>query len=131
MLPALLPLAIATAAAPAPEQIEREKRTLIVFAPSQRDARLARQLALLDSDRGVLADRDVHVVKVVGDSVAGAYDYAGHLRARYGVANESFETVLLGRDGGVKLRTDDAVALPRLAATIDAMPMRQREMRVR
>ncbi len=40
-----------------------------------------------------------------------------------------FSFTLYGKDGGEKLRSYEPVEIERLFATIDAMPMRKREMR--
>lgn len=48
------------------------------------------------------------------------------LRSRLGASRS--DVVLIGKDGGVKL-TSDALDLPSIFARIDAMPMRQREIR--
>ena len=45
------------------------------------------------------------------------------------VAHTAFELLLVGRDGGVKLRRDAPVAASEITALIDTMPMRQAEMR--
>ncbi|WP_306012848.1 MULTISPECIES: DUF4174 domain-containing protein [unclassified Allomuricauda] len=44
-------------------------------------------------------------------------------------ANEAFEIILIGLDGGIKLRKNDIVSQEELFSTIDAMPMRRNEMR--
>lgn len=131
MIATLLPLSLAAAVQPQPDAAERRAanpRIVIVFAPRRDDARLARQQALLRAATHALRDRDVHVIEVVGDTVAGAHDYAAALRQRYAVARARFAVLLVGRDGGVKLRSAEAVPIERLNRTIDAMPMRQREM---
>jgi hypothetical protein len=42
-----------------------------------------------------------------------------------------FEMVLIGKDGGVKVRTNDLSALVNFLALIDSMPMRRAEVRSR
>jgi hypothetical protein len=51
------------------------------------------------------------------------------LRGRFGVTGNSFAAILVGKDGTEKLRHDAPVTAAKLFATIDAMPMRRREMR--
>lgn len=50
-------------------------------------------------------------------------------RRRYGVAADGFEALLVGRDGGVKLRYPEPIGPDELFGRIDEMPMRRREMR--
>jgi hypothetical protein len=129
----LLPLSLAAAVQPQPDAIETRlsnPRIIMLFAPARDDARLRQQQAMLRDARAALSERDVHVIEVIGDTVAGAHDYAAALRQRYSVPSRAFGILLIGRDGGVKLRAEDIVAVERLNRTIDAMPMRRREMRV-
>ena len=49
-------------------------------------------------------------------------------RLRAALAVDGFEVLLVGKDGGVKLRQETPLSVDDLFATIDAMPMRQREM---
>lgn len=127
MLPLPIPIAIMTQAPAVPIDAQRwDRRVLVIFSPTRDDPAFERQRRLLDAD--AMADRDLHVVQVIGDTVSGAREYAGRLRQRYSVAANRFEALLIGKDGGVKLRSADAVPMQRLAATIDSMPMRQREM---
>ena len=48
---------------------------------------------------------------------------------REALSIRGFEILLVGKDGGVKLRSPAPVSTRDLFALIDAMPMRQREMR--
>jgi hypothetical protein len=50
----------------------------------------------------------------------------GPLRTSFGA--EGFEVLLIGKDGGVKLRQQEPVGTDVLFAVIDAMPMRRQEM---
>ncbi|NND50302.1 MAG: DUF4174 domain-containing protein, partial [Rhizobiales bacterium] len=53
---------------------------------------------------------------------------ASQLRSRHSIADDQFQVVLVGKDTGVKLRSENPVAARDLFALIDAMPMRRREM---
>ncbi|MFY7908641.1 MAG: DUF4174 domain-containing protein [Emticicia sp.] len=46
-------------------------------------------------------------------------------------ANTPFEVILIGLDGGVKLRQKDFLSCEKLFATIDSMPMRSAEIKNR
>lgn len=134
MIGPLLPLTLAAAVQAQPDSAEQrdlDPRLIVVFAPSRSDPQLLRQQALLRQAQRGMAERDVHVVEVVGDTVAGAHDYAAALRQRYAVPRGRFGVVLVGRDGGVKLRSAEAIVPRRIERTIDAMPMRRREMAAR
>jgi hypothetical protein len=69
---------------------------------------------------------------VVGETVSAApgvppRETAAQLRARY-AQGPGFTVVLVGKDGGAKLSSARPIDPKRLMDTIDAMPMRQREM---
>jgi Domain of unknown function (DUF4174) len=52
-------------------------------------------------------------------------------RSRFRVEDGAFATILVGRDGGEKFRSAEPIPAGKLFDLIDAMPMRQREMRAR
>lgn len=62
---------------------------------------------------------------VIGDECRAT---ATELRAGFRVRAEEFCVVLVGKDGGVKLREAAPVEADRVFALVDSMPMRQREM---
>ena len=70
---------------------------------------------------GALRARDM---VLFGDA---APERQGALRARF--APEGFLLVLIGKDGGGKLATEEVTPNEALFALVDAMPMRRREMR--
>jgi hypothetical protein len=111
-------------------------RPLIVFADGASSAALTTQRGIVATSRTGLAERRVVVVWVIGTNVRSELGpkpalSAGALRARYGVATGSFRAVLVGKDGGVKLSQRTPLSARRMFTTIDAMPMRQQEMRAR
>lgn len=109
-------------------------RPVIVFAPGAADALPAAQRAALDPQGKAFRDRDMVLIEVIGDTVsvngqpARGTD-ADDLRVRYQIVRETSSAVLVGKDGGVKLRSGTAFSADELFATIDAMPMRNLEIR--
>lgn len=97
-------------------------RLLVVFADEENDPRLATQRRLLGPVIAELRERDVLLIEVVGDDP---------LREALGVPRTGFHALLVGKDGGVKLREPQPVRPQTLVALIDAMPMRQAELRQR
>jgi len=111
-----------------------ERRLLLVFAPIRTHPNLIVQRQRLSADRAGLRDRDLTVIEAVQnvafiDNRPTFEVDARTLRAEFGISTVQFAVVLIGKDGGEKLRRDDPVTLDELFATIDAMPMRQQEMR--
>lgn len=108
-------------------------RPLLVFAPDAANPLIAAQRAALARETGGLTERDMTVIVVAGEAVTvdGAPAPklgAAALRARYGVAADAAEALLVGKDGGVKRRQSKPFDVMDLFDTIDAMPMRQQEM---
>lgn len=120
---------------PAMDAFAWQKRPLVVIVPSMQAPLREAQRAQVAEHRAGFAERDMAYVEVVGDAVLvddrPRVDLdAAAIRARYGVDGETSVVLLVGKDTGVKLRSVDApIAWSTLRATIDAMPMRQREMR--
>jgi hypothetical protein len=108
------------AAMPDVDRYIGQSRVVLLFASRQDDPALLAQRATLSGDAAVLRERDVVVFTVVG-----ANDTT---RRRYQAEMPGFTAVLVGKDGGVKLRSRHPLALASLIATIDAMPMRRSEM---
>ena len=108
-------------------------RPVIVFVGEGPERKKAeRQLALLADQRDGLGERDIALLIVDGDSVrrdAEVLGGAAALRRRFGIGPQGFALVLVGKDGGEKRRETAPVRPESLFATIDAMPMRRREMR--
>lgn len=127
-----VPASVALAAEPL-DQYAWRFRPLVIVAPSEGSAELARQNAYLDGEAGELAERDIVVIEIVGDRVRAfgpaAAASASAYRRMLGIGRDEFAVVLAGKDTGVKFKSGEPVAMSRIYAVIDAMPMRQREMR--
>ncbi len=113
-----------------------ERRPLIVFAPDETHPIRAAQSEALVGQTDALLERDIVFIEVVGrktriDGRAAPDLEADSLRRRYGVAADDAVALLVGKDGGVKIRQAVALQPTTLFETIDAMPMRRHEMRQR
>lgn len=110
-------------------------RPLVVFASAGDTPELERQRDLLRAARAGLIERDMVVIEVIGrergrvDGKALTDAAVARLVERYDPPVDAFEVLLIGKDTGVKLRRDEPVTAETLFELIDAMPMRQREMR--
>lgn len=120
---ACLSAPLAAGAEPASlDDLRWNARPVVVFADTAEDPHLSRQLSALEAEAAGLAERDM----VVLTDIASAPAETAALRARY--APEGFAVLLIGKDGGVKLRSDAPVEAGALFALVDGMPMRRREM---
>jgi hypothetical protein len=112
-----------------------KNRLLFVFAPSAEDGRLVRQRAALDEQRKGVVDRHLVRFDVMADNAVrnGGEDLgegaAAFLRRTFAVEPESYTVILVGKDGGEKMRRTAVVPVAEIFGIIDAMPMRQAEMR--
>lgn len=111
-----------------------KNRPLIVFAPAPDSRALTRQRKAFTGRAAGFRERDIVVVSVIGNQLwtwlgRGPGMTPEQLRRRFGVGRREFRAILVGKDGGVKISSSEPLSAQRLYATIDAMPMRQREMR--
>ena len=98
-----------------------EKRPIVVFADSPNDPAFAEQMELLRDRRDDLEERDVVVLTDTDPSARS--DLRRKLRPR------GFALVLIGKDGGVKLRKPKPWDVRELSRVIDKMPMRIQEIK--
>ena len=96
------------------------KRPIVIFADSENDPRFAEQLQLLRDGADELIERDVVVLYDANPSARS--DLREQLRPR------SFALMLIGKDGGIKLRKPFPWSVRELIRAIDKMPLRQREI---
>lgn len=108
-----------------PVAADATQRRLLVFAAADNPA-LATQRQLLSASSQDLRERDIVISEFIGSAPSAVAN-----RKRYRIANTAFAVLLIGKDGGVKLRSTKPLQPERLFAIIDAMPMRQHEMRRR
>jgi hypothetical protein len=119
------------------DSLRWKNRVWVLFSPSESDASFQLQKqGLASSAQGVL-ERDLMVLEIVeqGQSRAGNHllseKSVQDIRKRLGVVGGSFQVLLFGKDGGVKLRSSEPVSMKDLFGLIDSMPMRQEEMETR
>lgn len=115
------------------EPYQWKNRVLAIFADAD-NGKASRQENLLLAERDGLQERDVIVLRIGGGTVLplfGAADVAFDadvIRSDLEVPDASaFATVLVGKDGSVKLRVVEPITADELFATIDGMPMRAAE----
>lgn len=92
------------------DNLRWKARPVLIVAERELDERVATQLQMLNAEAHGLGERDMPVLTDFG-------------------AGQDFEVRLIGRDGAVKRRFTEPVPADTLFAVVDAMPMRQDEMR--
>lgn len=104
-----------------------QKRVLLVAAPTAAQADFRVQKAQLAAYPAELSARDLVVLNVLYDQLPAADQQFG--ARQLGLKPPAFAAVLIGKDGGVKLRRTQPITPAELFATVDQMPMRRQEMR--
>jgi hypothetical protein len=102
------------------ERYRWSHRPVLLFAPSTQEPAFVEQRAAFEAAVDGLVERDI--VVLIDTDPSGQ----GPLRTSFGATG--FEVLLIGKDGGVKLRQQEPVSADVLFTVIDAMPMRRREM---
>ena len=114
------------------EQYEWKDRVLIVKAKNS--ALIQQQIDVLNKDLKGLKERKLIVYKVTPNQ------YAKGIKSDNWIPNKTFytklrrtsrefEVILIGLDGGVKLRQTLLLSKEKLFALIDGMPMRRQELK--
>ena len=109
-------------------------RPLLIFAKDHQSPDFTDALDEFARRKCELNDRDMVVGVIVsqGRSTLDGREISGPeaaaIRREYGITNERFATLLIGKDGGEKLRLHETPDPDTVFALIDSMPMRQREM---
>ena len=113
-----------------------QHRLLFLVAPESDDPDLAAQRDETALRRDAVLDRDLRVFQLlpesgfVEDSALPA-DAVVKLREQLDVAPDDRFVILIGKDGGEKRRAELRTDLRDIFRQIDAMPMRQDEMRAK
>lgn len=98
-----------------------KKRPVVVFADSDQDPRFKEQMTLLTARLDALEARDV--VILTDTDPTNLSELREKLRPR------GFMMVLIGKDGGVKLRKPFPWDVREINRVIDKMPLRREELR--
>ena len=112
-----------------------KNRLIVVFSETKSSEAYLEQLDLLENDSEGLKDRKLKVIH----SIPGKHQIMFPLKSAWQDSNlyqkkeskSDFEVILIGLDGGVKLRETKILETKKLFDLIDSMPMRQSEIRKR
>jgi hypothetical protein len=102
------------------DELRWKNRILVISAPSTENSAYSQQLKYTSQEQAEFKERDLVTI-----------DLAQHPNSSIcrslGLDAATFNVLLIGKDGGVKLRSPNPVTPRELYELIDAMPMRQRE----
>ncbi|MGD8519739.1 MAG: DUF4174 domain-containing protein [Desulfobacterales bacterium] len=116
-------------------QFQWKNRLLFLFTPQRSDRFFSDLLNEIMANKNEVEDRDLIVFEILEsgpsfmDSVSLDAQTAAALREKFDAPPGRFTVILVGKDGGVKLKRHTGTRLNDIFALIDAMPMRQEEIR--
>ena len=112
-----------------------KNRILIIFDDYKNSDQLIKQLQQLENHKRGLLDRKLVVFQsTLTEYRTGSNKYSHwlpgtDLAKRFKSNQTNFEVVLIGLDGGVKMRKEEIVYPDEIFGIIDKMPMRRAELR--
>jgi hypothetical protein len=116
------------------KDLKDRARPLLIFAPKPDDPQLQIQVRTLNEHAAETHDRDLVPIALPYNNPSPTPAQltptdAEAARRHFHVNPGDFAVILIGKDGGSKLRSDKPLTMEKLNETIDAMPMRQDEMK--
>lgn len=116
------------------KQHQWNNRVLIIYTEDNDNELFQNQLKVLKGKEEALAERKF-IVYQINKEEYHSINYVNNKETKGEntfdklIRNKSFEILLIGLDGGVKLRKNNVLTIEDLSNIVDAMPMRRSEMR--
>jgi hypothetical protein len=106
----------------------------VILILSEDDAAFQRQILAFKANEKGMNERSLIVYHLKSDEYEQVMPKSDvqkstNLFKKYKQSNTTFEVILIGLDGGIKLRQKDFLPCEKLFAIIDSMPMRSAEIR--
>jgi hypothetical protein len=108
------------------ETLVWKNRVLVLYSPQPNDAAFVLQKQRLKEQKAQLLERDLVMIECVEGQLSS--EDMAYLKSRFSYQSNHFGVWLIGKDGGIKSRSDKPLLAQDLFALIDAMPMRRAEM---
>ncbi|AFZ32738.1 hypothetical protein Glo7428_4293 [Gloeocapsa sp. PCC 7428] len=111
-----------------------KNRLLLVSAPSENTSEYQQQMQLFSNQTAEFADRDLLLIELFANGTSRingntiSSEDVTQIKQQFNIGNE-FSVILVGKDGTAKRRETTPVEPTAIFQQIDAMPMRQQEMR--
>ncbi|MFK7772052.1 MAG: DUF4174 domain-containing protein [Saprospiraceae bacterium] len=115
-------------------QHEWKHRVILLFAPSFQNENLQQQLKIFQKDEEGLTDRKLIVYQITPDEIKKEGEVLNENSEvkswfkKFNINKNEFTFILIGLDGGEKMRNSEVVSIDKLFSKIDRMPMRQSEI---
>lgn len=117
------------------DQFKWKNRLLFLFASERNDPVFRGLQKEISARENEVDDRDLVIFEILefGPSRMNTAQIdpqtSASLRKQFDIPPKTFTLILLGKDGGIKLKRNDRVKLDEIFTLIDSMPMRKEEMR--
>ncbi|WP_299189849.1 DUF4174 domain-containing protein [uncultured Aquimarina sp.] len=113
-----------------------EDRLILIIADSYKNPKLVKQLKEFKNKSKYLQDRKLIVYQITPTSYQTGIDKNTSTKSNavykeYNPSNEDFKIILLGLDGGTKLKSNKVLSSAQIFDQIDQMPMRRQELRIK
>ena len=112
-----------------------EDRVILLFASDLKHPTLQKQLSIFKKNPDGLKDRKLMVYQITTDTIKKDGKYftekkiTEKIYKEYQPQKNEFTFILIGLDGGEKMRSTKIVMLEKLFGKIDQMPMRKSELK--
>ena len=112
-----------------------KKRPLLLFAPSPNSPMYRSIPDSLSAHQDQIQERHMVIIEVFQnglvriDGKSDSRRKAESFRQQFSAKEGELTAILVGKDGGLKLRQNGNLDLGKIFSIIDTMPMRQQEMR--
>lgn len=116
-------------------QFQWKNRLLFLFAPDGSNPLFKDLQSEIIAQKTEVKDRDLVVFELLErgpsrmNNAPMDREAANSIRDRFAIPPDTFTLILVGKDGGIKLKHHDRANLKEVFELIDSMPMRQNEMR--
>lgn len=116
-------------------QFQWKNRLLLIFAPDENDSLFKKLQSEIIAQEAEVEDRDLIVFELFGlgssqmNRALLDQSKVDSIRRHFSVPQRSFRVILIGKDGGIKLKRNDQIDLETIFELIDSMPMRKDEIR--
>ena len=117
------------------DQFRWKNRIVVLFSSDSGSDAYQTQVNIFSSLKKELLDRDLILISLFdnecstlnGETISDSSDKS--IRDSLSASDLSYSIILIGKDGGVKLKREMVLEPEELFHVIDRMPMRQREIR--
>jgi len=116
-------------------QFQWKNRLLLIFAPDENDSLFKKLQSEIIAQEAEVKDRDLIIFELFGlgssrmNRALLDQSKVDSIRRHFSVPQRSFRVILIGKDGGIKLKRNDQIDLETIFELIDSMPMRKDEIR--